>query len=445
MLKNKLVLATLSIVLGITVLSLVHPVSAFAQCTPNLFFLGYKDFAYEAKFAPGQTFTVTWNLQNTGTCPWNENFGLVLIRGERMGISTPLIPVPAIAPGEHTDLPVTFVAPQSAGIHESVWRLSQPNVPQTYGDELPVRIQVVGPLTATTPIPSITPAGTTPNTLANSTPSIITTASPTAVVTATITPTIQATSTISATVNQTATLVAPVSATATANPQATAAPTTATRIPTTVTPTNVQPTATAILPTATSESLIPTVTPIPAATNQATELGTTLPNFVTDNLLWIVIALAGVLVLIFVLIYWLRRPPDSKKGETLPPPLPSSPGGHAAPKRAYLTSPALNEPFELRDPTLIGRNKDMTLPIAETATGAATVSPEHARFTQRNNRWVIQDGVEANRPSKAGIFVNNKRTRVNYLRDGDKIRLGDLEFVFHDRPTTAQSTRGGLP
>jgi pSer/pThr/pTyr-binding forkhead associated (FHA) protein len=58
-----------------------------------------------------------------------------------------------------------------------------------------------------------------------------------------------------------------------------------------------------------------------------------------------------------------------------------------------------------------------------------SVSAAHARiyFDERVGSICIEDQHSLN-----GIFVNNLPTSKNILRDGDKIKIGNLELTFKD-------------
>lgn len=75
------------------------------------------------QFQPGQSFTKTWRLVNSGACSWTRDYAVVWFSGETLGkiISLPFTKV--IQPGQSVDVSVDFTAPQSPGIHQSNWML----------------------------------------------------------------------------------------------------------------------------------------------------------------------------------------------------------------------------------------------------------------------------------------------------------------------------------
>jgi hypothetical protein len=73
--------------------------------------------------APGETFTKTWRLKNTGTTTWTTGYALIYISGSLMD-APPTVPLPqAVAPGETVDLSVDLVAPSDKGIFQAFWKL----------------------------------------------------------------------------------------------------------------------------------------------------------------------------------------------------------------------------------------------------------------------------------------------------------------------------------
>jgi len=74
---------------------------------------------------PGEEFTKTWLIKNTGSCAWGEGYVLVYSYGEKMnGAFVPFTSV--IAPGEETEVSVTFKAPDLAGTYFSFWTMQNP-------------------------------------------------------------------------------------------------------------------------------------------------------------------------------------------------------------------------------------------------------------------------------------------------------------------------------
>ncbi len=88
--------------------------------------------------------------------------------------------------------------------------------------------------------------------------------------------------------------------------------------------------------------------------------------------------------------------------------------------------------------TLIGREPKATIHIDESFSGWETVSLCHARLICRNGRWLVRDGYTDTEPSENGVYVNGKRTRVNYLADYWTIGFGTVTFRFYASVNAAQ-------
>jgi hypothetical protein len=80
-----------------------------------------------SEVTPGKTFRKTWLLENTGTCPWEQDFTMSFVGGNKMAGSPKKIGQ-TIKPGKDAYLSVDFTAPNTAGQYVSYWRLqAKPN------------------------------------------------------------------------------------------------------------------------------------------------------------------------------------------------------------------------------------------------------------------------------------------------------------------------------
>lgn len=74
-------------------------------------------------FTPGESFTKSWRLQNTGVCTWTTEYALVFVKGDQMNASS-VVPIPAyVFPGETIDLSVNMSAPDKIGEYRGFWQL----------------------------------------------------------------------------------------------------------------------------------------------------------------------------------------------------------------------------------------------------------------------------------------------------------------------------------
>lgn len=103
-----------------------------------------------------------------------------------------------------------------------------------------------------------------------------------------------------------------------------------------------------------------------------------------------------------------------------PPPPPAGPylestGTPGEPRRFYLNPEGVT----------IGRAPENNLVITEDFSGWETTSRQHARIYEQAGRWVVEDTGSMN-----GVCVNGRRTGRNVLRDGWRLSIGGVEFVF---------------
>ena len=107
---------------------------------------------------PGQPFTKSWRIRNTGTCTWDSAYYLDFARGNmpgaRMG-GTPVNLRGPIAPGAVYDISVNLVAPLISGVYQGLWEMHT-GVGDGLGQALRVGVQVAGAPTPT-PMPTQTP------------------------------------------------------------------------------------------------------------------------------------------------------------------------------------------------------------------------------------------------------------------------------------------------
>ena len=114
---------------------------------------------------PGESFTKTWKVMNSGTCQWMYKYKLAFLSGDKMGGESRGIGK-VIPEGKWTELSLSLDAPDSTGTYTGYWRFSDPDG-NMFGATLSVSIKVGIPtdtpaptstLTATaTPTPSPTP------------------------------------------------------------------------------------------------------------------------------------------------------------------------------------------------------------------------------------------------------------------------------------------------
>jgi hypothetical protein len=104
---------------------------------------------------PGQTFTKTWKVKNSGTCAWEAGYKFAFTGGDAMSGETYTLPqsVPA---NTVVDISVEMTAPNKTGSIRGNWRMST-TAGQFFGDEVYLVILVgdpgAAPVATNTPTP----------------------------------------------------------------------------------------------------------------------------------------------------------------------------------------------------------------------------------------------------------------------------------------------------
>ncbi len=75
----------------------------------------------------GVHFDKTWDIQNTGTCTWTEQFSVVFHHGDLLGAPQQTFFPGTVEPGESFTLSVPMVAPAVPGEHLGFWNLLSPD------------------------------------------------------------------------------------------------------------------------------------------------------------------------------------------------------------------------------------------------------------------------------------------------------------------------------
>jgi hypothetical protein len=113
----------------------------------------------DTKMMPGTTFSKTWRIENVGACTWTRLYSVIFFSGNSLGAQYTHYLQQPVNPGDLVDLTVDMVAPQTIGLYQSNWMLSDPDGNLfgigPHGDApFWVRIEVVQLLT---PTPTLTP------------------------------------------------------------------------------------------------------------------------------------------------------------------------------------------------------------------------------------------------------------------------------------------------
>jgi hypothetical protein len=89
--------------------------------------IAYEHQEVDRPLAPGAAFIMSWVVQNTGTCVWNDSYRMVFRSGERLTQMDSLPVMPQgyeVHPGESLTITVQMTAPSAPGEHESSFSLA---------------------------------------------------------------------------------------------------------------------------------------------------------------------------------------------------------------------------------------------------------------------------------------------------------------------------------
>ncbi|MBT3338193.1 MAG: hypothetical protein HN855_08150 [Anaerolineae bacterium] len=102
-------------------------------------------------FDPGDAFTKTWEIKNTGGCEWEADFQLIFSSGDQMSGTNNVINT-TVASGETGVFSVNLIAPDTPGGYTGYWRLT--NAEGTiFGEAVYVVITVDGEIPTATVTP----------------------------------------------------------------------------------------------------------------------------------------------------------------------------------------------------------------------------------------------------------------------------------------------------
>ena len=133
-----LIISLVALLLGF--LLAMHPANA-QTCRPGVSFVADVTVPDDTVYQPGSPFQKIWKLRNSGTCEWNDNYGVVFVGGDPLSAESPQVLGRTIAVGETADIGVVMRAPAQPGVYTSHWQM-QDDTGKRFGDPFYVRIQV---------------------------------------------------------------------------------------------------------------------------------------------------------------------------------------------------------------------------------------------------------------------------------------------------------------
>ncbi len=116
------------------------PVSNLSNCTNELTFLNDITIPDGTFVQRGAMLDKQWEVQNTGTCNWTQEYSLRLVAGSDMGASTTQALFPA-ASSSRAVIDIKFTAPYELGTYRSAWQAYDPSG-IAFGDPFYIEIVV---------------------------------------------------------------------------------------------------------------------------------------------------------------------------------------------------------------------------------------------------------------------------------------------------------------
>lgn len=158
---------TLSATFAIGTPATIAPTVASGAVTScnNLVYVSDVTVQDNTVMTPGQSFTKTWRVQNSGSCAWGAGYKFSLISGDAMGAQAVTL-TQTVAPGATYELSVPMTAPSTGtGTVSGTWRMADA-AGTFFGDALTVIISLGSggspQATATTGAPTATATSATP-------------------------------------------------------------------------------------------------------------------------------------------------------------------------------------------------------------------------------------------------------------------------------------------
>jgi hypothetical protein len=133
--------------------SVTASVEAGESATPTCLGLRYvRDVTIpdNTEVTPAQVFTKTWQVVNSGTCPWKQGFQVILIGGVAMG-GSPFKLSQTVGPGGSVQVSIKMAAPTNLkGVVQGTWKMAD-ETGAPFGDILTVEVVIGGETQSPTP------------------------------------------------------------------------------------------------------------------------------------------------------------------------------------------------------------------------------------------------------------------------------------------------------
>jgi hypothetical protein len=99
------------------------PPTATLGCSDESQFVSDVTIPDNTLMTPGQNFTKTWRLRNTGSCSWTTAYDAVFVDGNAMGGQAAVPLAGNVPPNSTFDISVNMSAPSTNGTHRATYRM----------------------------------------------------------------------------------------------------------------------------------------------------------------------------------------------------------------------------------------------------------------------------------------------------------------------------------
>jgi hypothetical protein len=108
-------------------LNLPAEVTEQTDCNNSFEFVSDLNIPDDTAFAPGESFTKSWQLRNNGTCTWTSAYSILFVGGDQMSAVESIPLEQAVEPGEELEVSVDMIAPEETGTYRGNWQVADVN------------------------------------------------------------------------------------------------------------------------------------------------------------------------------------------------------------------------------------------------------------------------------------------------------------------------------
>ena len=117
--------------------------SSTPSCTNDLTFIEDLTIPDQTVVSPGVTLDKRWQVENSGSCNWDERYRIKLITETNLATPSEQALYPARS-GTQATIRVLFIAPSEPGTHRSAWQAFSP-LGEPFGEPFYIELVVESP------------------------------------------------------------------------------------------------------------------------------------------------------------------------------------------------------------------------------------------------------------------------------------------------------------